>query len=447
MDVLIFYLKYASSMILGIEDGNNDDPNENNEVDDTLPAIAVIRHVHQMMMVRASIMESTEVANRRRRPALFDDRLHWSTFLNKFGNRVEFKRHIRVSPSSFNKLVDLLRPSLLVDKNTAELRGGPICPEICVYACLRFLAGGSYTDIKFFTGMSTPSLYRIVWKCIHAIIICVALEIIFPSSTDEVKAAAEGFSSISKERCIWNCVGVIDGYHLEIKPPSKSEVRNVKSFFSGDYQTHGVNVQAACDHHCRFVFMGVAGPCVMGDRDAIQQVALNKLVEALPGLYCAIADCAYSPSEHLVPIYRGSDAAIPRNDNFNFYASQLRIRIEMAFGLMVMKSGILARPLSVKVRKLKYLMIGIARLHNFCINERLACGTGAVDGLIQNRVFTPSAHVKFSDYIANLRDRAAEFEFEELRSEYENPWSNNRERMAREIESLCLTRPGCSSYG
>jgi len=432
-------------MILGIEDGNNDGPNENDEVDDTLPVIAVIRHVHQMMMVRASIM--VEVANRRRRPALFDDRLHWSTFLNKFGNRVEFKRHIRMSPSSFNKLVDLLRPSLLVDKNMAELRGGPICPEICVYACLRFLAGGSYTDIKFFTGMSTPSLYRIVWKCIHAIIKCVALDITFPSSTEEVKAAAEGFSSISKEGCIWNCVGVIDGYHLEIKTPSKSEVTNVKSFFSGHYQTHGVNVQAACDHHCRFIFMGVAGPGVMGDRDAIQQVELNKLVEALPGLYCAIADCAYSPSEHLVPIYRGSDAAIPRNDNFNFYASQLRIRIEMAFGLMVMKWGILARPLSVKVRKLKYLMLGIARLHNFCINERLACGNGGVDGLIQNRVFTPSAHVHFSDYIANLRDRAAEFEFEELRSEFENPWSNNRERMAREIESLRLTRPGCSSYG
>ncbi len=111
MDVLIFYLKYASSMILGIEDGNSDDPNENDEVDDTLPAIAVIRHVHQMMMVRASIMESIEVANRRRRPALFDERLHWSTFSNKFGNRVEFKRHIRVSLSSFNKFMDLLRPA------------------------------------------------------------------------------------------------------------------------------------------------------------------------------------------------------------------------------------------------------------------------------------------------------------------------------------------------
>ena len=249
--------------------------------------------------------------------------------------------------------------------------------------CLYSVPGGRIVHRhQVFTGMSTTSLYWIVWKCIRAIIECVALDITFPSTSEEVKAAAEGFSSISKEGCIWNCVAVIDGYHLQINTPSKNEVRNVKSFFSGHYQTHGVIVQAACDHNCCFVFMGVAGPGVMGDRDTIQQVELKKLVEALPGLYCAIADCAYSPSEHLVPIYRGSDAALPRNINFNFYASQLRIWIEMEFGLMVIKWAILTCPLSMKVRKLKFLMIGIARLHNFCIDGRLACGNGGVDGAV-----------------------------------------------------------------
>ena len=35
--------------------------------------------------------------------------------------------------------------------------------------------------------------------------------------------------------------------------PSKSETGNVKAYFSGHYQTYGINVQAACDHKCRFV--------------------------------------------------------------------------------------------------------------------------------------------------------------------------------------------------
>ena len=56
----------------------------------------------------------------------------------------------------------------------------------------------------------------------------------------------------------------------------------------------------------------------MGDRDAINQLWLGTLIEALPGLFCAIGDCAYTPSEHLVPICRGDMAKMARCDNFNF---------------------------------------------------------------------------------------------------------------------------------
>jgi DDE superfamily endonuclease len=55
-------------------------------------------------------------------------------------------------------------------------------------------------------------------------------------------------------------------------------------------------------------------------------------------------------------------------DNFNYFASQCCIRIEMAFGLMQMKWGILWRPLKVNLGNIKYIMLAIARLHNFTIN-------------------------------------------------------------------------------
>ena len=47
--------------------------------------------------------------------------------------------------------------------------------------------------------------------------------------------------------------------------PIKKEVHNVQSYFSSHYQTYGVNIQAACDHNCQFLFIGIAGPGVMGD--------------------------------------------------------------------------------------------------------------------------------------------------------------------------------------
>jgi hypothetical protein len=129
-----------------------------------------------------------------------------------------------------------------------------------------------------------------------------------------------------------------------------------------------------------------------------------------------------------------------RNDNFNFFASQLRIRIEMAFGLMVKKWGILARPLSIKMIKMKRLMVAIARLHNFCINERLQQKQHNNQDCA---VFTPR-NVRFTAHETMLRESAADFEWEEMEDAFENPWSMNRDRMAKEIEYLQLTRPGVS---
>ena len=209
-----------------------------------------------------------------------------------------------------------------------------------------------------------------------------------------------------------------------------------------------MDFQAACNHNCRFLFIGVAGPGVMGNRDAIKQIRLGSLIESLPGLYCAIGDCAYTASEHLVPIFRGENARTARNDNFNFFASQLRIRIEMAFGLMVNKWGILTRPLEIKVRHVKRLIVAIGRLHNFCINEQMGLqlrrdeeeGQEDAGGGAREQTFTPT-NVDLDCHETVMSVAAAEVEYKEMVAAFENPWSYNRDHMAREIESLRLTRP------
>ena len=115
----------------------------------------------------------------------------------------------------------------------------------------------------------------------------------------------------------------------------------------------------------------VVGPGIMGDDQAIHECGLSKLVESTHGaLYC-ISDCAYTPTEKLVPIYRSEQSAKERYDNFNFYASQLHIHIEMAFGVMVKKWGILQRPITISICNIKHLICAIGVLHNFCINEQI----------------------------------------------------------------------------
>jgi DDE superfamily endonuclease len=184
---------------------------------------------------------------------------------------------------------------------------------------------------------------------------------------DECQEAACRFASISQGKVIVNCVSAIDGYLLHTEAPPKSVVGNVKSYFSGHYQQYGVDVQACCDHLSRFTYIAVAGPGVMNDNQAINDVDLAKLIGNLPFTYCVIGNAAYTATEHLVPMFYGADKQRPRYDNFNFYASQLRICIEMAFGMMQKKWGILWCPLHIPLDKTKYVVKVIGRLHNFCI--------------------------------------------------------------------------------
>ena len=141
------------------------------------------------------------------------------------------------------------------------------------------------------------------------------------------------------------------------------------AYFSGHYCTYGVNIQAMCDADCRFTFFSLAAPGKTNDNVAIKKTSLPAWLESLPLGYFIAADCAYSLTEHFFTPYSRPQRFLERNDNFNFFLSQLCIRIIMAFGLLVTMWLILHTPINVKFSNLKKLVSGIIRLHNYCINN------------------------------------------------------------------------------
>ena len=166
---------------------------------------------------------------------------------------------------SFQKLVGLLNKGQLVNQEMASLHGGAIISEPCVYITLQYLAGGSYMDIFFLIGISQSSFFHLLWKIIKALNNCAELQITWPNTKKCHVECACGFTSISTNHALHECVAVLDGYHLQTITPSKKEVYNVQSCFSGHYQTCMINIQVACDHNCHFLFIGIAGPGIMGD--------------------------------------------------------------------------------------------------------------------------------------------------------------------------------------
>jgi len=64
---------------------------------------------------------------------------------------------------------------------------------------------------------------------------------------------------------------------------------------------------------------------------------LREVFESLPLRRYGIADAAYTLSEHILIPFTGADRLDSAQDAFNYYLSQLRVRAEMAFGILVNK--------------------------------------------------------------------------------------------------------------
>lgn len=82
-----------------------------------------------------------------------------------------------------------------------------------------------------------------------------------------------------------------------------------------------------------------------------------------------LGDPAYIPTEHMITPYSGVHGEDEWNSIFNFYLSQLRIRVEMAFGRLTTKWKFLRKPLDVKLENAAKVVESCAKLQNFCITN------------------------------------------------------------------------------
>jgi hypothetical protein len=118
----------------------------------------------------------------------------------------------------------------------------------------------------------------------------------------------------------------------------------------------------------RFLFFSVIAPGQTNDAVAFEQTLLHEIIEKMAsGTYIA-GDAAYIQTEHMLVPFTGSCKQDPDKDSYNFYLSQLRIRIEMAFGLLTTKWRILRRNLETSLKNSAKIVEACARLHNYVLN-------------------------------------------------------------------------------
>ncbi|KAE9014277.1 hypothetical protein PR001_g12426 [Phytophthora rubi] len=152
-------------------------------------------------------------------------------------------------------------------------------------------------------------------------------------SKEHMMETADDFTSISKDGISTGCVGCVDGWLCQIRAPSSNEVPDVAAFFSGYYQMYGLNVQAICDAFSRFTGYCFNSPGKVGDSIAFKKWALSKEIMEPPHGFYIVGDNAYPLSDSLPVPFTKLELKSEAHSDYNFYLSQLRIRIEMAFGL------------------------------------------------------------------------------------------------------------------
>ena len=298
-------------------------------------------------------------------------RLSWKNHCDTLLRTKMFDRMYRMSIDAFNVLVQYVREGLKNIKNNDSIQYYPlyITPEIRLHCLIRFFAGGSYLDTCSSTGISKSGYYRVIWETSDILNNCHHLDLRgIPQSNPEAIPIANGFKQKSTSGVMDRCVGVVDGYFCRTITPTSAE-GNVKSFYSGHYCHMGLNIQAVADCNCKFLYFAVAAPGSTNDAEAITRISLMTQIENIPIGYYVIGDSAYNASEQLLPIFYGQDRLDDSKDAWNYYASQLRIRIEMAFGLMTKKFSFLNRPLMIKYDNIPRALNTVARLHNCIIKN------------------------------------------------------------------------------
>lgn len=286
-----------------------------------------------------------------------------------------FQRAYRMSYNKFQTLSHKLSQYMKKRNIQKVAWNGPIYNSIRVACAIRYFAGGSPYDIATTFGISLSEVFVSVWDVVDAVNQHPNFKINYPDSTNKQNEIALGFKD--KSGAGFNCcAGAIDGILIWMHKPRwkccEEASCDAGKFFCGRKHKFGLNCQAVCDSRGRFLDISILFPASTADCLAFEGMTLHRRLKdglLAPGL-CLFGDNAYLNTPFMATPFSGG-AATGAKDAYNFYHSQLRIQIECAFGKLTQRWGILrsAIPKGISIKKTVALVLSLAKLHNFLIED------------------------------------------------------------------------------
>ncbi|XP_066969032.1 uncharacterized protein [Macrobrachium rosenbergii] len=289
----------------------------------------------------------------------------------KFSGSRDIGQFIRMDSESFGELLEMVRP-VIAKKNTVMRDAIPASQRLSV--TLRYLAtGSSFGDLKSSSAISPQSIGQIVMETCKALIHCLKGYIQLPKTEEEWKGVARGF----EER--WNfpnCVGAIDGHHVETKKPTLSG----SSYHNDKYRFFSIVLLALVNSKYEFLMADAGIKGRVSDEDVFDENAFGKLVEErslrLPEPQCStytdrklpfvfVAGEPFTMTENVLKAYARSELDAKKKRIFNRRLSRARGVVEKAFGILTHSFGVFQGPINLAPEKAQVVILACCYLHNF----------------------------------------------------------------------------------